>query len=137
MFRRFCSTSWLSLAVVAYLAAFGLSIWSIVLAVRALNDYAVPPCGEILRTFLIGSIAACALVLLAYGAGVGAVFLLVWALLGQMWYNDARDECAAVPHGFWDAVRTCLIILWFDLASFLGFAIGSCVGCWCSISNRG
>lgn len=136
MFRRFCSHSWLALAFLVYAAAFGLSIWAILLSVTTLRDYNVPSCGEILRTFLIGAIVACSMVLLAYGAGIGVVFLLVWALLGQMWYNDVQDECRGIPLPVWQAVRTTLIILWFDLASFVAVIIWSCLGCWCSVGSK-
>jgi len=131
---RLCSPFWLTVIVIIYIAAFGFSIWNIVLSVQTLGAWDAPLCAELLRTFLIGGVVASALVLLAYGAGVGTVFLLIWVLIGQMWYNDVREECADIPSRVIETVRTSLIILWFDLASFLAVTLMSCFSLCCSMA---
>ena len=135
MFRRCCSHSWLAFSGLIFLAAVGLSVWNIILSVRTLDGFKSPPCGEIFRTFLIGSIAASAVVILLYGFGLGAIYVLVWALLGQMWYNEAQRYCRGISTPLFDVVHTSLIILWFDLAAFGAFFLAMCVGCWCSMGT--
>jgi hypothetical protein len=139
MSARFCGSAFLSFALLVYAAAFASSVWNIVMAVEGLRDMkavTLPPCAEILHTFLLGVIVASALVLLAFAAGLAPIFILVWAILGHMWILDVEAHCRRAPDGFLELARRALTLLWFNLASFTGCALGACCGCWCSVVAR-
>lgn len=135
MFRGFCPSSYVWLGTGLFAVVFGLSVWNIVLSIDALKHFSGPVCAEVLRTFLIGGVVASAIVLLAYGAGVGAIFLLIWALLGQMWYFSVQAHCSRVPVVLMAAVQKSLIILWFDLAAFVALILALCASCCCFFST--
>jgi hypothetical protein len=120
----FCSGGWGGLAILLYIATFGVNIWNIVIDARAIS--ADESCSAApLETFLIGSIVASAVTLLAFVAGIGWVFTLVWAILGQNWLRQARYACAlSAPYQLHVAHQS-LGVLWYNVG--VGFVIGFCM----------
>ena len=133
MHLRCCSRSWFVIYMILFASAVGVSIWNIFLAVRGLSEFSdlpvIYPCFQILETFFIGTIVASALVILVYGFLVGSVYILIWALLGQMWVLNVRERCPLAPTDILGIADTSLIILWYDLATFVASAILVCFSC--------
>jgi hypothetical protein len=133
MYLLCCNRSWLVVYMLLFASALAVSVWNIFILVDALSELRkipfLPPCSQVLETFFIGAIVASALVILVYGFLVGSVYILVWALLGQMWVMNVREHCPLAPINALRLADTSLIILWFDLATFIASAILACFSC--------
>lgn len=130
-----CGGLWGCLALLIIVGVAALNIWNIILMADALG--VDEQCNEPLHTFLIGSIVASAVALLAYGGGIGGIYILVWAVLGQIWYNDARYSCASSAPNWLDATRKSLIILWVTVASGFGVLVSVvCAGLFGGLAGR-
>ena len=112
------------IAFLAYVASGGLNVWNIVSAVRNLTHGEA--CGP-LRRFLIGGIVASAIALLAFGGGIGGIFILIWAILGLRWMSAAEGSCTAVAPHLYGAGRRTLWILWVTIGLWVIWTLSLCV----------
>ena len=128
-----CNRSWLVIYMLLFASALAVSVWNIFLSADALKELGkvpfLPPCADILETFSMRTIVASALVILVYGFLVGSVYILVWALLGQMWVLNVREYCPLAPDDVLRLADTSLVLLWYNLATFTACALLACFSC--------
>lgn len=118
-----CGILGIVLIVGTVLAVIGLNIWAIVLA----SENLTPDCSnDWLGIYLDGSLAASASVFLADLGGFGSIFRLVWAILGQVHYNDISAQCGGTDPSAVHAMKNILIVQWVTISSTLAVLIGGC-----------
>lgn len=118
----------LEATILAFLVTIGVNIWNIWKVAELIEGRRFPECGQRAYVFFVGSIIASATTVVLYGLGIGAIFLVVWASLGQAWYSTLSLRCVELTPTVMDSMKYSLGVLWFDLIVFLLLGLLLCSG---------